>query len=113
MDRTTFLQRVFLMYPANVNENNMPFWIQAYEHVLNQNINYDKLFNVMISKYEYTHTAPSPRWFKENLSDCIIRDDKCAALKHHEALKNEKYEPMPEHVKQKLEMLKKKLSMGV
>lgn len=91
----------------------MSYWIEAYENVLSQNIDYDKLFNVMIATYEYTHTAPSPKWLKDNLTGCIIRDDKCAALKHHEALKNEKFEPMPEEVKRKFEQLKKKLSMGV
>ncbi len=111
MDRGNFLKKLFSMFPMNFNENNMGYWIEAYESVLDKPIDFDKLFWVMVSNYEYTNSAPSPHWFKNNLSSCIIRNDKCPALMHIENLKKEKREPMPEDLKRKLEQLKKKLAM--
>lgn len=112
MDRDSFLKKIFSMFPMNFNENNMGYWIEAYESVFDKPIDFDKLFWVMVSNYEYTHTAPSPQWFKINLSSCIIRNDKSSALIHIENLKKEEKEPMPEDIKKKFEQLKQKLSMG-
>lgn len=113
MDKDEFLKRLFSMFPANFNENNMPYWLEGYETVFKGlRINYNKLFYTMLTQYDKTNTAPSPKWIKENLSGCIIPDDKCEAVRHIETLRREEREPMPAHIKHKLEALKIKLAMG-
>lgn len=114
MDRTIFLEKLFSMFPMNFNENNTKYWVEAYETVfMNIKLDYERLFYIMITTYKYTNSAPSPQWFKENMSSCIIREEKSEALKHIEAIRNEKREEMPEDLKERLKRLKEKISMGV
>jgi hypothetical protein len=113
VDKDEFLKRLFSMFPTTFNENNLCYWTIGYETVLNKlKIDYEKLFYTMLTQYDKTNTAPSPKWIKENLSGCIIPDDKCKAVRHIETLRREEREPMPEHIKHKLEALKIKLTMG-
>ena len=60
MDRTSFLERLFTMFPMNFNENNIPFWTEAYENALSSSkINYDTLFRDMVMNWESMSSAPS------------------------------------------------------
>ena len=112
MDKTAFLKRLFAMFPMNFNENNIQYWIEAYESAFgNSKINYDKLFHFMIAEHNNMSSAPSPKWFLENKSMCIEKDERSAAIRHIEEIK-ETAVPMPEDFKIKMEALKQKLSMG-
>ena len=55
--------------------------------------------------------APSPKWFADNRSSYIERDERCQAVRHIESIKEDSVPP-PEFVKQRMEELKKKMSMG-
>lgn len=111
MDRSEFLQRLFSMFPMNFSEGNVTYWMEAYEAILNVALDFDKLFFIMISNYDKTNTAPSPKWFKENMSGAIKKEDKCPALRHIENLQQEQLTPMPDDVRKRLECLKQKLAM--
>ena len=111
MDRNGFIERLFTMFPLNFNENNIPYWSEAYESVLTGSINYDKLFHFMIMEHNNMSAAPSPKWFADNRSSYIERDERSAAIRHIEEIK-ETAEPMPEYIKVRMEELKKKMSMG-
>lgn len=112
MNKSEFLQRLFSMFPSNFNENNMGYWLKAYETVLCGNIDFDKLFFIMISRYENICSAPSPKWLKDNLQDAIIKNKKSLALVHIENINREEREPMSEETKRKLNQLIQKMSMG-
>lgn len=114
MDKTSFLERLFAMFPMNFNENNIPFWIEAYETAFGSSrIDYNKLFQFMIAEHSNMSSAPSPKWFRDNKASCVIKDDTCAAIQHLEEIKNDPLNiPMPEDFKIKMEALKQKLSMG-
>lgn len=111
MDRAEFLHMLFSMFPMNFNEDNANYWLKAYETVLTVPLDFDKLFLIMVSNYDKTITAPSPKWFKDNMSGAIKKNDKCPALKHIESIRDEEQEEIPEDIKKRLELLKKKLSM--
>jgi len=112
VDRVAFLSKMFRMYPMSFNEYNIEDWMEAYKSVLsNPKINYDNLFNLMIRKWNSTANAPTPQWFEENISQVIEKDERCAAIRHIEEMR-ETAEPMPEYVKVRIEELKKKMSMG-
>ena len=111
MDRTAFLERLFTMFPLNFNENNIPYWSEAYESVLIGSINYDKLFKFMITEHNNMSAAPSPKWFSDNRTNYIVKDDLSPALRHMEEIKQDSV-PMPESFKLRMEELKKKMSMG-
>lgn len=111
MDKSEFLHKLFSMFPMNFTEDNVNYWLEAYEAVLTVPLDFNKLFLIMVSNYDKTNTAPSPKWFKENMSGAIKKNDKCPALVHIESIRQEEREPMPEELKKKFEQLKKKLSM--
>lgn len=112
MDRTEFLEKLFRMYPQIFNEYNTSDWCDAYESALSDvNIDYDHLFRVMIMNWEDMRKAPSPRWFRINHTASIKHDDRCAAVVHMEDIKKDSVPP-PEHIKEKMELLRQKMSMG-
>ena len=111
MDRTSFLEKLFRMYPSSFNEFNIKDWFDAYEQVLaSPRINYDKLFTLMIKTWTSTTVAPHPQWFETNISNVIEKDDKCAAVRHIEEIQRTS-EPIPEHVKIRMEELKRKMTL--
>lgn len=112
MNQKDFIKKLFIMYPNTFTENNMQHWNDAYCIVFgNKKINFEKLFTVFVENYTNTLTPPAPAWFKEHLSDCIVRPDKCAALIHLDNMKKEGGTPPPKDLKQKLEALIAKTSM--
>ena len=111
MDRNEFIERIFTMFPLTFNENNIPYWTEAYESVLIGSINYDKLFHFMIMEHNNMSAAPSPKWLNDNRSSYIERDERSAAIRHIEEIKQDAVPP-PETFKLKLAELKKKMSMG-
>lgn len=112
MDKSEFLKTLFSMFPMNFTEDNVKYWLKAYEAVLKVPLDFDKLFFIMVSNYDKTNTAPSPKWFKENMSGAIKKNDKCSALIHIESIRNEEREPMPEDLKKKFEQLKTNYQWG-
>ena len=112
MDRTEFLTKMFRMYPNSFNEFNIADWMEAYRAVLSDSrIDYERLFQTMIRKWNSTTVAPHPSWFDENVSASIVKDERNAAIRHIEEIK-ETAEPMPEDFKIRMQALKQKLSMG-
>lgn len=112
MDRTEFLTKMFRMYPNSFNEFNIADWMEAYKAVLSDSrIDYERLFQTMIRKWNSTTIAPHPSWFDENVSTSIVKDERSAVMRHLEEIK-ETAVPMPEDFKIKMEALKQKLSMG-
>lgn len=65
LNRESFLKKLFLMYPANFTKENAPIWKEAYELVLDENLNYDKLFKILVKDYKSIATAPAPAWFED------------------------------------------------
>ena len=110
MNRDSFLQNLFSMYPNTFTEKNLQTWHKAYCIVFgNRKIDYDKLFEVYVTNYQNTNTPPAPAWFKEHLKECVIKSDKCAALIEIEKMQ-ENAVPMPEDFKEKLKFLMAKTS---
>lgn len=111
MDKNGFLERLFTMFPLNFNENNIPYWSEAYENVLSSpRINYDKLFRFMITEHTNMSSAPSPKWFADNRANYIEKDERPATIRHLEEIR-QTAEPMPEDFKEKMRMLKEKVTM--
>ena len=111
MDKNTFLEKLFRMYPVIFNEFNIPDWYDAYSDVLSvSGIDYDHLFRVMLLNWDDMRTAPSPKWFRQNHTASIKQDDRCEALKHIEEIKKDCVPPPPE-LKAKMAALKEKMEM--
>lgn len=112
MNKEEFLNRFFKMYQNTFTNDNMKIWAEAYNLVFgNRKINYDKLFEIMVMRYQNTLTAPPPAWFKECMGECLIKMEKCSALIYIEKIKKEPSSPPPEDFKQKLQALIAKTAM--
>jgi len=59
MNRDEFLKKLFGLYAATFNKGNGSQWLQAYEQVLKENIDYDKLYEYMLTNYAGA-AAPTP-----------------------------------------------------
>lgn len=106
MNKNEFLKNLFALYPNTFTEKSCASWKNAYELIFgNKRIDFEKLFETMAINYQSTVVPPSPAWFKEHLSECIIKPDKCAALRNIENMKNEECIPMPESFKEKMKVL--------
>lgn len=80
LNRESFLKKLFLMYPANFTKENAPIWKEAYELVLDENLNYDKLFKILVKDYKSIATAPAPAWFEDYKIVCEEKkEDKALA----------------------------------
>jgi len=112
MNRKDFLKRLFAMYPNTftTGENgNGKVWREAYEEVLKEKWDYDKLFSKMVTKYQHTHIAPAPAFFVDFIED-IKPQNKCDALKNIDILKGiEHQDPSPE-TQQKIAEFKQKIN---
>lgn len=108
MDRNEFLSRIFKMF-SNFNDSNVEFWKPAYEEVLTEpNIDYEKLFKLMVTNWEQTYSAPAPKHFKGWKQDCIPKDDRCDALKNIEQMRENAAPPSPD-VLARIEAMRKKM----
>lgn len=106
MNKDDFLQHLFSLYPNTFTEKNLRTWHKAYSIVFgNKKIDFNKLFEVYVTSYQSTAIAPAPAWFKEHLSDCIIRPDKCAALVHIDKIREEGSVPPPKEFKEAIKNL--------
>ena len=113
MNRDEFLERLFMMYPANFTPDNIRYWTEGYEDVLPLNIDFHKLYLIMLRNYDDTLKAPSPKWFSENAKNCK-KETSNEALEHIKRIKEEgkQYTEIPAHVKERMANLAKKLSMA-
>lgn len=92
--RDEFLKKLFLMYPANFNEKNAPIWKNAYETCLPENLDFNKLFFLMVKNYKSIATAPAPSWFEDYKDECKPTK-KNKALEQIKLLKNTEGCPPP------------------
>ena len=60
MDRTEFLNNLFLMFPQNFNEFNVRLWRKQYENHLSVHIDYDSLDNEFMNHHKSMISAPTP-----------------------------------------------------
>lgn len=82
------------MYPANFTPQNAHIWKEAYETVLTEKLDYNKLFFKMVKNYKSIATAPSPSWFEEYKDECT-KPQKNKALEEIEKLKQTQGCPPP------------------
>lgn len=66
MNRTMFLERLFIMYKNTFSKENKEIWVKAYEAVLDNDIDYDRLFITMSKEYGSANTAPTPSWLLDH-----------------------------------------------
>lgn len=64
MNQEEFLTKMFSLYATTFNRGNGQVWLDAYRQVLSPNIDYDKLYNDMLSDYAGA-SAPSPATLKK------------------------------------------------
>ena len=121
LNRESFLKKLFLMYPANFTKENAPIWKEAYEIVLTENLDYNKLFNIMVKDYKSIATAPSPAWFEDYKAICEEKQQNKALAEIKKLRETEGVPPPPEFFeaakrlreKQQKESLKRKVdAMG-
>lgn len=76
MNRAEFLEQLTKMYPNSFNQANLQIWMNGYKKVLSENLNFDVLFEKLITEYMSIHTAPAPAWFKEYTTMKEVRPEK-------------------------------------
>ena len=64
MNREQFLDKLFNMFSGSFKTENKQTWWDAYKSVLSEKVDYEKLFDTMLTEYT-SKTAPSPAWLKE------------------------------------------------
>lgn len=96
LNREAFLKKLFLMYPANFTKENAPIWKEAYELVLDENLNYDKLFKILVKDYKSIATAPSPAWFQDYKEICSPKKENEALAEIKKLQETEGVPPPPE-----------------
>lgn len=65
MNQEEFLTKLFSLYATTFSRGNGQAWTDAYKQVLSPNIDYDKLYDYMLSNYDESG-APKPAWLKKN-----------------------------------------------
>lgn len=65
MNREEFLTKLFSLYATTFNRGNGQAWTDAYKQVLSPDIDYDQLYDYMLSNYD-EGGAPKPAWLKKN-----------------------------------------------
>ena len=96
LNREAFLKKLFLMYPANFTKENAPIWKEAYELVLDENLNYDKLFKIHVKDYKSIATAPSPACFQDYKEICSPKKENEALAEIKKLQETEGVPPPPE-----------------
>lgn len=112
LNREAFLKKLFLMYPANFTKENAPIWKEAYELVLDENLNYDKLFKILVKDYKSIATAPSPAWLQDYKEICSPKKENEALAEIKKLQETEGVAPPPEFFEAE-KRLKKKLKTRV
>ena len=64
MDKETFIQALLEMFPNSFTESNTQMWIEAYSAVLPDELDFQELFDDMLTNYTSTNYAPSTGFFK-------------------------------------------------
>lgn len=59
MERDEFLAKLISLYPASFSKGNTTEWINAYKQKLNENVDFDLLYNEMLEKHDKV-AAPTP-----------------------------------------------------
>lgn len=70
MKKHEFIEKLFKMYPSSFTQSNVDTWLSNYEIGLGDNLNYDLLFNKVITKYGGTK-IPSIAWLLENSNEVV------------------------------------------
>lgn len=96
LNREAFLKKLFLMYPANFTTENAPIWKEAYEMVLPENLNFDKLFYKLVKDYKSIATAPAPAWFEDYKETCKEKQQDKALAEIKKLRESEGAPPPPE-----------------
>lgn len=65
MNREQFLDALFTMFPRSFTDGNKQIWWDAYKKALSDVIDYDDLYETLVSHYD-GKTAPTPAWLKKN-----------------------------------------------
>lgn len=118
MDKETFIQTLLEMFPNSFTESNTQMWIEAYSVVLPDKLDFQELFDDMLTNYKATNYAPSTAFFKPYVDKQLERikrsneerADEIAFKKYlaekRELTKNDK--PMTNPVLSPLELLKER-----
>lgn len=65
MNREQFLDTMFSMFQRSFTDDNKQTWWNAYKKVLPESIDFDLLYETLLTDYD-GKTAPTPAWLKKN-----------------------------------------------
>ena len=118
MDKDEFIAAILEMYPNSFTQSNTQMWIEAYSQVLPDKINFQELFDDMLTNYKATNYAPSTAFFKpyidKQLEKLKFENEKAFSEKQQEQWRKEKAEamkndkPMTKPILSPLELLKER-----
>lgn len=71
MNKNEFITRLVMKY-QNITDDNMSIWEEDYSLMLEEpDINYDKLYHIVLTEWDNSYNAPSTKWIYENKKRCI------------------------------------------
>lgn len=118
MDKETFIQALLEMFPNSFTESNTQMWIEAYSAVLPDELDFQELFDDMLTNYTSTNYAPSTAFFKpyvdKQLEKIKFQNNKEFSVKQREQWDREKKEaerndkPMTNPILSPLELLQER-----
>ena len=69
MNKQEFMTKLVTMYPSQFAGSTADEWVKIYEEKITGNIDYDRLWNILITEYEHK-TTPAPKWLVDRLPRC-------------------------------------------
>lgn len=111
MNRDEFITKQIKKFGC-FNANNMEIWMKDYQSVLTEPyIDFERLDMKIIRDWDSTFNAPSTKWLKLHIQDCLKEEAKklCPALVETRTMK-EQAEPPSEDCRQRVAEIKQKLA---
>lgn len=65
MNQIEFIEKLFGLFPSKFTKENKQLWWDGYKKVLSEKIDYEKLYNTVLSGWDKT-SAPPPAWLKDH-----------------------------------------------
>lgn len=82
MNKVDLLQNLVRLYGNKTSEEDLKTYLDAYDELLNENIDYEKLYKLIYENWEYSTLMPSPKFIKGQIYKATIKPETEAETKH-------------------------------
>lgn len=76
MNKIELLKEMRSLYGTTCSADVLKANLDAYNKIIKGNLNYDKLYELIISQWKYGNYMPTPGFIQEQISEAIIKSKK-------------------------------------